>query len=120
MGQSLETMQASHATHLAGTLPKPLTLTFTVYGGRRHTTQQQQHAMDLYSHIQVPKRVINMHEKHHACLKSFGADSGGIFDCLCFWALGGSARYPGESARYPGESARYLSESARYLGESAR
>ena len=76
--------------------------------------------MDLYSHIQVPKRVINMHEKHHAWLKSFGADSGGVFDCLCFWVMGGSARYLGESARYLGESARYLSESARYLGESAR
>jgi hypothetical protein len=76
--------------------------------------------MDLYSHIQVPKRVINMHEKHHACLKSFGADSGGVFDCLCFWVTGGSARYPSESARSPGESARYPSESASYPGESAR
>ena len=48
--------------------------------------------MNLSYHIQVPKRVINMHEKPHACLRSFGADSGGVFDCLGFWVAGGFAR----------------------------
>jgi len=77
--------------------------------------------MDLHSHIQVPMRVINMHEKRHACLKSFGSDLGGVFDSLRFWVTGGSAggfaNVPGESARYTGESARYNGDSA---GESAR